>query len=543
MTGLALCTLMLTPGAPVPVEPALAQAAGKIDPAQANQLAILVDNVILNARTIYLRDSVTEQDMLEAAIGGLYDAVGQSTPEEIRAAARKSTRQVERTQVLSEVRIRLGNHPNLAGTKSFFAAVNGLRKALDPLCLLSSPRTGSHVSIDQDFGIGLELDGASGMRWTAYHAEYGIASGLYAPQAYFGTPPKPNAVPSPAAFPWRVSRVVPGSPAQRAGLQPDDIITHLNGVEITADSVNSLFASFAFPRQTFDLTTDRRLPVDRKLTIRRGGEKPFAVTLKSRVYTPESAFGVLRADEGKWDCLLDRANKIGYIRLGALELGTEVKVAEMMADLTKQGCRGLILDLRWCPGGYIDPAKNIAGLFLNPNAVIAKLQFPNPRGGTSGDVTAIVAGPNYTRIPLVVLVGPETIGGGELIAAALRDHNRCVLLGQRTFGRATIQHTLETGFCQMSFRITVGISLRPSGKPRQREPESQPNDEWGVRPDDGLEVPVTLDKWAELRRQADLHGLRAAESRAALPFDDPNLDPHRFAALIHLRKRLGPVKE
>ncbi len=234
--------------------------------------------------------------------------------------------------------------------------------------------------------------------------------------------------------------------------------------------------------------------------------------------------------------MLDRTHKIGYIRLGPIESGLDDKVEEMMADLAKQGCRGLILDLRWCPGGYVTPGTNIAGTFLEEGKTIAKMEFPNPRTGQGGDITARFNAPKYTKLPLVVLIGPETIGGGELIAAALRDNNRCVLLGQRTFGRATIQNTIETGYCGMQFRITTGTSLRANGKNRQRTLDSQPTDDWGMRPDDGLEVPITADKSAELRRQADLHALRPADSREALPFDDPDLDPHRLAALVYLRR-------
>ena len=113
------------------------------------------------------------------------------------------------------------------------------------------------------------------------------------------------------------------------------------------------------------------------------------------------------------------------------------------------------------------------------------------------------------------------------------------MIGQSTFGRATIQNSLPVEFGNLQYRITVGTSLRPNGKNRQRTPDSQPTDDWGIRPDEGLEVPITADKSAELRRQADLHGLRPADSREALPFDDPAEDPFRLEALKYLRLKLG----
>jgi carboxyl-terminal processing protease len=139
----------------------------------------------------------------------------------------------------------------------------------------------------------------------------------------------------------------------------------------------------------------------------------------------------------------------------------------------------------------------------------------------------------------VLLVGSETTGGGELIASALRDNDRCVVVGQRSVGRASVQNVRDAGFAGVQFRVTTGTSFRPNGKNRMRKPDSQPTDDWGIRPDEGLEVPVTADKSAELRRQADLHALRPADSRDALPFDDPAADPYRLTALVYLRKHLG----
>jgi carboxyl-terminal processing protease len=239
--------------------------------------------------------------------------------------------------------------------------------------------------------------------------------------------------------------------------------------------------------------------------------------------------------------MLDRQSKIGYIRLGAIETELETRVGEMMADLAKKGCRALILDLRWCPGGYVQPGTQIAGMFLPDGSVISKMAFANSASGRGGDLMAPPGGGQYAKLPLVLLVGNETTGGGELIASALRDNDRCVVIGQRTFGRATIQNVIDAGFAGLQYRITVGTSLRPNGKNRHRSAESQPTDDWGVRPDEGLEVPVTVDKSTELRRQAELHGLRPAGSREALPFDDHAGDPYRLEALKYLRAKLGAM--
>jgi C-terminal processing protease CtpA/Prc len=548
MTGLAVLTLLAAPASPVPAvppAPANPAAADKVDRNQALQFAQLVHRLAEQVARDYVvekKDHVRE--LIDCAVRGLYDEVGHAVPDNVKAAVARANGVAELVEVLTDARIQLGHHPNLSGAKSLFAAMNGFKHATDPSNGLYSQRVTTYASVDHDFGIGFELEGAVGTRWTLYQVEHGVASRRYPALGWIGPVPQPDAVPSPAGFPWKVRRVVPGSPTQRAGVKPGDTITHLNGTEITAENANRLFAQFNTPGQVIDPTTGRPLPPDRVLTFRRGEGRPFTATLKAEAYAPESVFGVARTPDDRWDCMLDRKNKIGYIRLGPIELGLDTKVAEMVGELEKRGCRALILDLRWCPGGYVNPGTNIAGLFLKGDTVIAKTEARNPaRLSTPAEIRTPPNGGQFASLMMVVLVGQETTGGGELIASALRDNGRCVVIGQRTVGRASIQITNPAGFADVQFRVTAGVSFRPNGKPRQRLPDSGPLDDWGVRPDEGLEVPVTADKSAELRRQAELHALRPADSREALPFDDPDADPYRLMALTYLRKQLGPPPE
>jgi len=543
MTGIVALTLLLVPAAPVPAPPPK-PAAGFVDRNQALQFSRLVYQLADQVAVNYVIEKQNHQkELMESAVRGLYDELGQSVPDNVKAALARANTAVELVDTLADVRVLLGDNPKLAGAKSLFAAINGFKHATDPICGLYSPRINAFASIDQDFGVGIELEGVVGTRWTLYQVEQGVALGRFGAVGWFGPVVKADAIPSPAGVPWKVRRVIPGSPAQKAGVKPGDTITHFNDAAITAESGNRLFSILANPSQTFDPATGRMVAQERTFTFRRGEEKPFTAKLKSVAYTPESAFGVFRMADDKWDCMLDRKNKIGYIRLGPIETGLDRKFAELMAELMKQGCRGLILDLRWCPGGYVDPGTQIAGMFLKDGSVISKMEYRNAaQSGTAGEIHTPPGGGQYSNLPLVLLVGNETTGGGELIASALRDNERCVVVGQRTVGRASIQNVRDAGFAGVQFRITTGTSLRPNGKNRQRKADSQPTDEWGVRPDDGLEVPITADKSAELRRQADLHSLRPADSREALPFDDADADPYRLAALTYLRKKLDAKK-
>ncbi len=550
MTGIVV-SLLLAPAMPTaPVPPVITAkpvANGVVNRNEAQNFAQSVYRLADQVAAIYVlekKDHVRE--LMSAAARGLYEEVGQAVPDAVAATIANANSVPDMVQALADARILLGDNPKLSGAKSMFAAVNGFKYATDPGCGLYSARLNTFASVDQDFGVGIELEGVVGTRWALYQLENMVASGRMGRlPGWFGPNPRVDQVVSPAGLPWKVRRVIPGSPAQRAGVKPGDIITHFNGNEITAENANSLFAEFASPRaQMIDPNTGQIIPPDRSLTIRRDKTKPFTASLKAEAYTPESAFGVMRTQDDKWDCMLDRKHKIGYIRLGPIETGLDVKVGEMMTELMSRGCRALVLDLRWCPGGYVTPGTAIAGMFLPGGTVISRMEYRDPaQAGTSGEIRTPLGGGKYADLPLVVLVGQETTGGGELIASALKDNNRCVVIGQRTVGRASIQNARDAGFGGVQFRVTTGTSFRPNGKARQRKPDSQPTDEWGIRPDPGLEVPVTADLSAQLRRQAELHSLRPADSRDALPFDDVNDDPYRLAALAYLRKKLDPLPE
>jgi carboxyl-terminal processing protease len=162
------------------------------------------------------------------------------------------------------------------------------------------------------------------------------------------------------------------------------------------------------------------------------------------------------------------------------------------------------------------------------------------RNGDETAVTEAEVETGHTDFPLVVLVNGDTSGGGELIAAALQDHGRAVVAGQRTVGKASVQSELDQSIINVpmmipKFKLTRATFVRPSGKNLQRFPDSKPSDDWGIRPDPGRELPLSVELGRQLKEWYQWQVLRPYDSREALPLDDPENDPQREGAFQVLR--------
>ena len=255
------------------------------------------------------------------------------------------------------------------------------------------------------------------------------------------------------------------------------------------------------------------------------------------MYVPESIFGVNRGTGNEWNYWLDAKKKIAYIRVGPIEMGTPQQLA--LAISSVPDAKGLILDLRWCPGGYLNQSAEIAGIFMEKGQVASvKYRHPERQGSSEFRAEAVgIARYRAGNFPLMVLVNGETMGGGELIACALQDNGRAVVAGQRTVGKASIQSPIYINSLPgWTFKLTAGTFVRPSGKNLQRFPDSTTKDDWGVRPDKGREITVSPSLGKQLKEWNLLYALRPGGDREAMPLDDPEADPQRWIALKMLRK-------
>lgn len=232
---------------------------------------------------------------------------------------------------------------------------------------------------------------------------------------------------------------LPGGPGESAGILTGDRIAQIDGKTVsgwTPDEVQRLLRGPAGSK--VDLTVDRA-----------GLNKPLTLTL-ARADIHHSA--VKRA------ALLP--SRVGYIALSVFSDSTAREVERTADSLTRSGAASLIVDLRSNPGGLLDQGVAVADLFLDRGARIV-----STRGRDSSEtrVYSDTAAQRWPKLPVVLLVDDKTASAAEVVAGALQDHDRAVVMGQPTYGKGSVQHVFRVP-SGGAVRLTTARWVTPSGR-------------------------------------------------------------------------------
>jgi carboxyl-terminal processing protease len=228
---------------------------------------------------------------------------------------------------------------------------------------------------------------------------------------------------------------VPAGPARQAGIAPGDTIVRVGGVSLGSLGVARAAANIlGAPGSRVRLQLER---AGKRIEVRVRRALIDAPNVRSRL--------VSYAGE-----------RFGVLRLSAFGSGSTASLRREMARLQGQGAMGLVLDLRQNPGGLLDQAVAVSSLFLDRGVVVSLAGRHEPR-----KVLRAVGGVAM-RLPLVVLVDRFSASSAEIVAAALRDHHRATLIGERTFGKAVVQ-TIDLLHNGAALELTVARYYTPSG--------------------------------------------------------------------------------
>ena len=197
----------------------------------------------------------------------------------------------------------------------------------------------------------------------------------------------------------------------------------------------------------------------------------------------ETVLGDRRKADDHWEFMYDEKGRIGYIRISAFSQETAKELRTALEDLKRRNVRGLILDLRFNPGGLLRSAIEVSNLFISSGRIVSTKGRNTPERVWDAQDDAIFEG-----IPMVILVNHYSASASEIVSACLQDHKRAVIMGERTWGKGSVQNIIELENGRSALKLTTAAYKRPSGKNIHRFPNSKDKDEWGVMPDLGYEL-------------------------------------------------------
>ncbi|MGB0682456.1 MAG: S41 family peptidase [Magnetovibrionaceae bacterium] len=269
----------------------------------------------------------------------------------------------------------------------------------------------------------------------------------------------------------RVVAPIEDTPAYRAGIQAGDLITHLDGDSIKGQTLAQAVR-----------TMRGRPGTSIRLTIEREGRTPFDVPITRAIVQVQA---VRYNAEGS----------VGYIRIRRFSEKLEDGILEAVADLKREigpGISGFVIDLRNNPGGLLTQSIILSDAFLEEGRVVSVRGRP----GTSERVYSASSGDLLDGLPMVVLINRGSASASEIVARALQDHGRALVMGQRSFGKGSVQ-TITPLPEEGALKLTTQLFYGPSGHAIQA---------LGVQPDIIIEPADVPEEGADAPREADLPG-------------------------------------
>jgi carboxyl-terminal processing protease len=324
-----------------------------------------------------------------------------------------------------------------------------------------------------------------------------------------------------------------GTPAQRAGIRRGDIIREVDG-----ESTLGITTRQAVDRITGEKGTQVTLTVERE-----GEEEWLDFRITRDVIPLYSVKGWRRAGAGEdeWDWFIDRDNGIGYLRLTQFTEQTTQEMRRAINQMSREGLEALLIDLRFNPGGLLSEAVSVANFFIDQGVIVRQ---EDANGFTRDRQMANRGAATLADIPVVVLVNEGSASASEIVAGALQDYNKAVVVGARTFGKGSVQNVYAMDRGVAALKLTTQYYRLPDGRLIHRR---DGRSDWGVEPDVGVEMlPHQINEALLLRQDADILPLVDEKEWEEGERPDPErllvegIDPQLETGLLLLRTQTLP---
>lgn len=247
----------------------------------------------------------------------------------------------------------------------------------------------------------------------------------------------------------KVVSPIDDTPAAKAGLKPGDYITSIDGEQVMGLTLNEAVDKMR-----------GKVGTKVKLTIRRASEKPFDVTLKREEIKIQSVKSEVKSGD------------VAYIRVSSFSENIDKMIEKAVKDARKKTdgkLAGVVLDVRNNPGGLLDQAVSVSDLFLDKGEIVST------RSRNESDTIKYTAekGDIVKGLPIVVLINEGSASASEIVAGALQDHHRAIVMGEKSFGKGSVQTVIPLGKYG-AMRLTTARYYTPSGRSIQAK---------GIEPD------------------------------------------------------------
>jgi carboxyl-terminal processing protease len=329
------------------------------------------------------------------------------------------------------------------------------------------------------------------------------------------------------------------TPAYKAGIKAGDIITHINGKNAKGISTTQAVRTITGPAHT-KVTLTVRSPD--------GHSKDYTITRET--IKVASVKGWLHRPGGGWDYTIDPQTHVGYMRMTNFTRDTAAEMEKALDQMKQSGIKAVILDLRYNPGGLLTTAIDVANKFLKQGQMIVSTR-PDRDTGAQPTSNAANAEVEKCDLPMVVLVNQYSASASEIVSGALKDDHRALIVGERTFGKGSVQMLFRLNDGSAYLKLTTSHYYLPSGRCLHREENSK---DWGVDPDVTVEMTpeqmrAAIDARQDLDVLRDQNGPAAgeqpklqekAQQAAKAPKKDlMGSDPQLAAALLLLKLQLA----
>ena len=310
---------------------------------------------------------------------------------------------------------------------------------------------------------------------------------------------------------------IPNSPALMAGVMAGDIITRVNGTDIAGKKIPDVQKLIKGP-----------LGSEVRLTVRHLDGREVELRMTRQEIVLPTVMGYKRDAHNNWDYWTSRSPKVGYVRITQFTADTYKELKRSLDDALGQGMQGLILDLRFNPGGRLDQARDVVNLFIREGVIVSTRGLHRAEEVFRAAPSAALP----KEFPMIVLVNEHSASAAEIVAGSLKDNKRATIVGTRTYGKGSVQEIIPMDEDEGELKLTVAYYYLPSGRLVHRKKGAT---DWGVDPQ--INVPMNEHDEAEiLKQQSDEEFFHRAMTRpatrpATLPTSRPVTDTQLEAAV------------